>query len=96
MMNEEIQNLKKEMEELKNWKQSLEASNSIPVDIDFAFRERFIRSLVDTSTKTQASGAKLVNEAGSAAPYNVQNLADGYLQIYINGVTYYIPYYSTL
>lgn len=35
--------LKKEVEELKAWKKSLEASHSIPLNVDQAIRARFIK-----------------------------------------------------
>ena len=40
-MKEELDKLKKEVEELKSWKKSLEMSSSIPLNIDQAYRERF-------------------------------------------------------
>lgn len=39
-MNDEIEQLKRELEELKAWKKSLEMSHSIPLNIDQAFRKR--------------------------------------------------------
>lgn len=41
----EIDQIKKELAELKAWKRSLEASHSIPLNIDQAFRKRFIGDL---------------------------------------------------
>ena len=40
----ELQLLKKEVDELKAWKASLEMSHSIPLNIDQAFRARFSSS----------------------------------------------------
>jgi len=45
----EIENLKREIEELKTWKKSLEASHSIPLNIDQSFRERFLSDVVTSS-----------------------------------------------
>ena len=53
----ELENLKQEIEELKRWKASLEASFSIPLNIDQAFRKRFLSDVVgSTDVLTVAQG----------------------------------------
>ena len=42
----DYETLKRELEELKSWKRSLERSSSIPLAIDQAFRERFSSKIV--------------------------------------------------
>ena len=43
-MNEELSQLKKEIQELQDWKKSLEKSSSIPLSVNQAFKERFFGS----------------------------------------------------
>ena len=91
MNNEE---LKKQIDDLLAWKKSLEASYSIPLNIDQAFRSRFITtSGITTSTKSASSEDQAVAEAGSAT-YNVLKSPDAFLQVSINGAVKYIPIFT--
>ena len=90
----ELDILKREIEELKNWKKTLENSATIPLVIDQSFRKRFETfSDIITSTKSATSENQGVNEGGVAS-YSVMNKPDGFLQITISGVVYYLPYFS--
>ena len=91
----ELEQIKKELEELKAWKKSLEMSHSIPLNIDQAFRKRFIVSgtSLSTSGKDVNSENQSVNEAGSAT-YGVLKPPDVFLVVLIGGITYYIPAYT--
>jgi len=87
---------KKELEELKAWKQSLESSNSIPLDIQQSFTDRFLKNLLLSSSKTVASetNSRSVNESGSSS-YTITGAApmDGFKLYNDGGTPIYIPYY---
>lgn len=73
----------------------LMSSTTIPQNIDGAFRKRFNLddvSRVKKSSKGATTENKTVNEAGTDT-YSVLKSPDGFLEVNINGVTYYIPYY---
>ncbi len=92
----ELQQIKKELAELKAWKASLESSHSIPLKIDQAFRARLIKnsgSLLTTSSKSAGSENQGVNEGG-VLTYSVLGPPDKYLEITVSGVTNYIPAYT--
>lgn len=95
-MNEEINQLKRELENLKKWKASVESGPFLPLNLEKALVYRgFVK---DTgSLSVSAKGAndedQAVNEAG-AASYSVMGDPDGFLEIVIDGVTYYLPYFS--
>ena len=71
-MNEELNNLRIELEELKSWKRSLERSSSIPLAIDQAFRERFkskivtIKAILNFGEVAAQSSADLTVSLGGA------------------------------
>ena len=90
-MNEEIKQLKIQIDELNKKFDSLSASTSIPFDIGEAFK---IRVLGDTSLSAVSANAhnKTVNEAG-VATYDVMNKPTGFVQITIQGTDYVIPYF---
>lgn len=90
----ELQQLKKELEELKAWKKSLEMSQSIPLNIDQAFRKRFfVDSGISASGKSATSENQSVNEGG-VATYSVLKAPDAFLQVVVQGSTYYIPVFT--
>lgn len=91
-MNEDFAQMKRELEELKAWKKSLEMSHSIPLNIDQAFRARFAFGLT-TSSKSASSENRAVDEGGSAT-YSVLTTPDAFLQITINNTVYYIPVFT--
>jgi hypothetical protein len=90
----EIEELNKQIEELNRWKNNLQSSSTIPINIDKAFRGRFGELAgITTSSKSSSSENKAVNEEGSSS-YNVLLPPDVFLEITINGTKYYIPAYT--
>ena len=51
-MNEDYAQMKRDLEELKDWKKSLENSSSIPLNIDQSFRARFVDIVHSTKVRT--------------------------------------------
>lgn len=86
---DKINDIQRQLDELK-------ASSTIPLDVDAAFRSRFgidsLSSLI-SSTKSATSENQAVNEGGSAS-YSVLKAPDGFLQVQISGVTYFIPIFT--
>lgn len=91
----ELEQLKKEIAELKAWKRSLEMSHTIPLNIDRAFYDRLIRNIgvVVTSAKSSTSENQAVDEAGSAS-YSVLKPPDAFIQATVSGTIYYIPVFT--
>jgi len=99
----ELELLKQEIEELKRWKSQLEASHSIPLNIDQAFRERF--KGLSTSIKTQSTKAAdsedvtVVNSvnfgAQTVGTTVVLNDPTQFLKVDIDGVTYYLAAWTS-
>jgi len=97
-MNNEIEQLKREIGELKNWKQSLEAAHSIPLPIDQAFRKRFGVGLLKLSGRSadaeDVTVVTSVNFAGQTTNTTVvMDDPTGFLEITIDGTLCYIPYF---
>lgn len=69
MNNEELQNkirlLEEELEDIKNWKKLLEAAHSIPLNIDQAFKSRFIVPL--QTSFSSFDGVLTVPQGGTGA-----------------------------
>lgn len=85
---------KQSLQELLNWKKSLERSSSIPLNIDQALTGRgFTKTVLKLSTKGVDTEDVTVNESG-AASYAVMNDPDGFLEVFINDTTYYLPYFT--
>src|SRR3990167_8804435 len=98
MTPEELQQLKRELEELKSWKKSLEAGHSIPLDIDQALRSRL--GTLTTSTKgVDTEDVTVVSSvnfgAQTVGTTVVQNDPDIFLKVEVGGVTYHIPAYTS-
>lgn len=55
-MNQELETLKREVEELKAFTESLKSSSAIPLEVDQAFRDRFYRSNSGLLTLAVADG----------------------------------------
>ena len=93
----ELEQLKKEIEELKNWKKSLESSYSIPLNIDQAFRARFFNT---SDLSVSAKGADTEDQvAGNATNDGSVTVLDDpqlFLEITIGTTVYYIPAYTSL
>jgi len=91
-MENELKQLKKEVEELKGRLDNLNSSTTIPLDVGEAFKKRLQPASVDISTKTVASASKQVNEGGSAV-YNVTKPMTGFIKILVNGIARDVPYF---
>ena len=86
---------KKQLAELLKWKSQMEASHSIPLNVDQAFRARF--SVISTTIATSAKGATTENQAvneGGVATYSVLKPPDAFVQVIVSGTTYYIPVFT--
>lgn len=86
----EIQQLKKEIEELKAWKKSLESSHSIPLEIDQAFRDRL--SGLGSDLSVTGTGTPGSTSAYGAFPVTVPANPSGTLKVVFNATTYELLY----
>ena len=87
-------NERKKLDEVYAFMQSLKSSNSIPLEVDRALRDRLLGlAQLSVSTKGADTEDVTVNEGG-AATYAVMNDPVGFLQTSINGTTYYVPYFT--
>lgn len=91
----ELEQLKKEVADLKAKWASLESADSISLSIDQAFRARFLSGGVglSVSTKTLNSEDILIDEAGNGTS-TVLDDPDYWLKVTINNTTYHIPAYN--
>jgi hypothetical protein len=85
--------IKIKIEALEAWKAMLESSNSIPLNIQQAFTDRFLRLLLGASSKAPSTESQAVNEAGSAS-YSVAKPMDGFVSYNVGGTPIFIPYYT--
>ena len=94
----ELDVLKKEIADLKAWKESLEASHSIPLNINQAFKERLLPSSGFTLNRTlqdvPAGSLQAVDEGG-AATYDVLKSPDDFFEFIQNdsGSAFNVPIY---
>lgn len=88
-----MEDLLKRIEILEAKLKELEASSTIPFDVEKAFRGRLNPASVVGSSKTAASETQSVSEGG-AASYSVAKPMDGFLVVSFNGVTRNIPFYN--
>lgn len=91
-MENDIAQLKLEIEELKKFNKSLTNTTTIPFEVDGAFRKRLSNLLLTVSNKVATSENQSVNESG-AGTYSVLGIPNGFLQVNINNSIRYIPYY---
>lgn len=95
-LKETITSLQNQLNDVNIFVQQLKASSSIPLNVDQAFRKRFGLDLLTNltlSTKVATSENKTVDEAGSAT-YGVMNKPDGFVQVTVNNVLVFIPYFT--
>lgn len=99
-MNEEIKQLQEKVLKLESFIQSLQSANTIPLQIDQSFRERFSNiSGIILSNKSASSenvaAVVSVNFGGMSFTTNtVLDNPDGFFQTEVDGNTYYIPYFT--
>lgn len=85
-----------QIDELRNEINMLKNSNSIPIEMDRAFRERFGLnqfSPLSSSAKSSSSENQSVNESGSAT-YSVLKPPDGFDQRTDGGTVKYYAYWT--
>lgn len=73
--------------------QQLRSASALPFDIREALSDALVGSSLSTSSKVSTSENQAVDEAGSGT-YSVLKPPDGFLQISIDGTTYYLPMYT--
>ena len=93
-----IKILQIQVEVLKQEIELLKAANTIPYDVEAAFRTRLRLDLftvggIISSGKVASSENQIVNEGG-ASVYNVLKPPDAFVQTVIGATTYYIPVYT--
>lgn len=95
-MQEEINQLKRQVEDLTRQVENFSNSTKITFDDEQALRTRLrIDEFTPftTSAKSASSENQAVNEAGMAT-YDVMKKPDGFIQVTIGANTYYIPYFT--
>ena len=99
-MNNELEQLKRELQELKDWKKSLEASHSIPLNIHQAFTARFvsagsIRPSSKSASSENVTAVVSVNFGAQTVGTNtVLDNPDAFLEVVVGNTTYYIPVFT--
>lgn len=92
-----MEELKTKIEELERKIKLLEASATIPKNVEDAFRERLrleIISSITSSSKGASTESQAVNESG-ASSYTVLKNPDAYLQVNVNGTIYYLAAWTS-
>ena len=89
----ELQKLQAEINELKTWKKNMESSFTIPFSVDQAIRERF--PMLMASSKNNDTEDQSVHEGGTE-DYNVAKQYDDFLEVKVDGFTYYVGVYTSL
>ncbi len=100
-MSEQYQQLTEEINALRQEVNSLKANTTIPLDIAEAFKVRILNGnqFLSLSSKSASSeniaAVTAVDFVGQTVTTNtVLDNPDGFLQIKIRGVNYYLPYFS--
>lgn len=90
----EIETLKKRIEELEGKFNSLSSSTTIPFNVAVAIKARMEQDFVagDSSAVSASTYTQAVSEAGSGS-YNVAKPMTGFIEVIFGGITYNIPYY---
>lgn len=93
-----MQNLISKIENLEKKVKFLEASATIPKNVEDAFRERLRMETftpLEASSKSATSETQVVNEAGvSPTSYSLLKQPDGWEQRTVNGSFRYYPYWT--
>ena len=90
-----MEDLQRQINELKAEIDKLKNTTTIPLEVDRAFRDRFNMdnfTVLATSTKTVLSESQSVDEAGTDT-YDVLKPPAGFRQFFVGGTALYIPYY---
>lgn len=92
-MEERLKKAEEEIQLLKDFINSLGYSNSIPLSIDKAFRNRLGLDLNDISAKTVSSATESFLADG-AIPTSAAKVMDGFVKYNVNGLYVNVPYYN--
>jgi len=90
-MNEELKQLKIQVEELTKRMNSLNSNTTISLDVGEAFKARVLGNSGASGVSATAHN-KVVNESGSDT-YSVMDKPTGFVLITIQDVDYIIPYF---
>jgi len=91
-----MEDLQRQINELKQEIANLKASTTIPFDVEQSFRTRLrIENYAElgTSTKNPSTETQAVDEGGSDS-YSVAKPPDGFREFISGGTVLYIPYYD--
>lgn len=83
-----LQQLAKDVAQIKNYTSNLGGSLEFKTIV-----QRYAGNTLKKSTKGTDTEDQAVDEGG-AGTYNVLKEPDGFLEITINNLTYYLPYFS--
>lgn len=91
---EEIEELKKQVETLTSMVKALYSSTTMPLDVAGAIKTRLEQDFTEgaASSVLPATYTQAVNEGGSAT-YNVSKPMTGFIQVKFGGVIYNVPYF---
>lgn len=91
-----MEELQKQIDELKQDIKNLNASTTIPFDVAESMKIRVLEDVntLATSGKSASSENSSINIVAVPAVISVLNQPDGFLQVVINNNTYYLPFYS--
>lgn len=96
-MQEEVNLLKQQVATLTERLDKLNSSTTIPFETDRAFRDR-LKDITGFSVSVKGADTEDVTvvdtDGGVINTYVVMNDPDGFLQVTINGIVYYLPYFS--
>lgn len=84
------------LNEVYEFKKKLQATGTIPLDVDRAFRTRLLSDIQTqpiTLDATNPGNTRAVNEGGLSS-YNVMAPADEFAFVTIDGVTYNVPLFN--
>jgi len=92
-----MEELQRQINELRVEVERLRSSTTIPYTVDQAFRERLeikdLSKLINQTDKDASTETRAVNEAGTNS-YNVAKPMDGFFLFVKDNTAYYIPYYN--
>lgn len=84
----ELEQLKREVAELKAWKASLENTSKIPYSFDTAFRDRFHIDFKLEGVTTGTASTTDIDLTGNAETITVPAQPSGTLSVSFKGTTY--------
>jgi hypothetical protein len=88
-----MEELQRQINELKAEIDSLKNASSIPFDVSSAFESRLSKTVATTSIKSASTETQAVDEGGTGT-YSVAKAMDGFIKIIVNGIEYNVPFYN--